>query len=94
MTYKPGDKVWVKVSPGHKHKLPAGDLAAVVLSIVKPSDLEFMFWPDVWYSIDILAHPTGWRSPERQLSPRHDPYEGDQAGSWDTCPYNPEKVVA
>lgn len=96
MSYKPGDKVWVTVTINNPY-LPAGDLPAIVLSGVVPPYQPRMLakWPGAWREIEVEGHPSPYgiyRAPEAILRPRHDPYEGDQAGSWDTTPlFNPTK---
>jgi hypothetical protein len=98
MSYKPGDKVWVTVVAGHS-TLPTGDLPAVILSGPTSPYNNSLRFPGPWREIDIESYPSSgypsypWRAPEAILRPRHDPYEGDQAGSWGSCPYTPQKVL-
>lgn len=93
MKFKPGDKVWCIVSKDH-YNLPPGPIAAVVIRYcLNPFNPP---WANQQaYRIEIEGHPLtgGWTAPEGILEPRHDPYEGDQEGSWDTCPYKPETVL-
>lgn len=96
--YKPGDKVWVHVPKGHI-QLPNRDLAAVVsvaCSVPQAWLGDDRYNKQQWYHILIEGHSSisgHWYCPHCYLSPRHDPYEGDRAGSWDTAPWQPEKVT-
>jgi len=102
MRFKTGDKVWAIVdarySPLYVIKiLGLGRRAAVVLGEVSCHEkwaIRDMLRRSTVYHIDIEGHSSlPWFAAEKVLEPRHDPYEGDLSGSWDTCPYQPERVT-
>lgn len=97
MSYKPGDKIWCHVPQGHV-LLPHKSIPGVVLQACEcPKNWENdkRYNSKQWYHINLEGYPSTyaqkyWECPDPYLSPRHDPYEGDQAGDWDACPFKPE----
>lgn len=95
--YKVGDPVWVIVPPNSLW-VPAGEHAG---TIIGPA-IDHNPWPQypgpVW-PISVEGYPppvNGYGDfvhPQIMLRPRHPPYDGDQIGSWDTCPYKPPVTV-
>src|SRR5882724_5696905 len=98
--YSAGDKVWAIVDARYTSSyvikiLGTGRRAAVVLGEASCHDnavIRYMLHHGTVYHIDIEHSSLPWFAAEKVLEPRHDPYEGDLSGSWDTCPYKPERV--
>jgi hypothetical protein len=94
--FKPGDKVWA-ISDVRCDLVPDGKYAGVVVGEHTPNMIDFFILGAAWYQVSIEGLSSGpnhdWGILEECLEPRHDPYEGDQAGDWDTAPWQPEKVT-
>jgi hypothetical protein len=95
MSYKPGDKIWCHVPLRH-HLLPHKNIPGVVVNLILIPEfwlVQSRFKHEQWYSIILEGYVPSkretWDCPNSYLSPRHDPYEGDKAGEWDSCPWKP-----
>lgn len=100
--YKQGDKVWITVRARENcwrivATLGTGRLAGTILgegtgpvafNMAEREQLPV-------YAVDVEGRPLSeaWVAVEAVLSPRHDPYDGDLAGAWSFCVYNPHKKV-
>jgi hypothetical protein len=103
--YKPCDKIWAIAVYGEQIGdliITPGKHAGVIIEEYdssRPQAEEFylsFIYDGPLYVVDVFDYPTPptgyWLIPEPDLEPRHDPYEGDSVGSWDTTPlFNPTK---
>jgi hypothetical protein len=99
--FKPGDKIWFLKGLLYE-QLPAGKYKGVVVA-VEHTQLMRLFAAVAlgldtrgasFYTITLEdAEPADWCVIEHALEPRHDDYDGDQVGDWDSCPYKPKLEV-
>lgn len=92
--FKAGDKVWCQF---HRPDIfIMGRFPGVVLGESKayaPMPSPFTFYDIEVPDLTLENQETCWHGQEIYLSPRHDPYDGDKAGDWESTPWKPEKVV-
>ena len=92
--FKAGDKVWCDFYRPDIYI--AGNYAGVVLGI---SEMLVQFEsPFNFYDVNVFDVPpekgtSCWHAQELYLSPRHEGYDGDKAGDWDSAPWHPERIT-
>lgn len=93
--YKTGDKVWCLFN-----RPDIGIWSKKYAGIVLGETPGYLQLPPPFnmYDIDVPElepenNETCWHGQEIYLTPRHDPYDGDKAGDWDSVPWKPEMVT-